>query len=272
MEVFACTFSDPADPPEWSDEHDVRGAAAMRAEVEATKPTMYCAVCACRRCQREMEGGTDQGWVSGFYLTHAFLAPLRADGAQTEECPRAGVTITEHDGVRYCMAARAELDNVEYEDDLGPDSGHPKLAAVLMCTQCRNSLGRGQVPPCSLVRVDVGTVADAWDRLPQRIKDAMRGDLGVARPSAPMGVLGITRKPRYVEAAVLSILVPVWNLVVFRPKWLPGAAMEDSALSFLGHVVAVPSGGHRGLVQLFPMSPSEIGKYITVRDCNLHAR
>ena len=135
--------SEAAVPTPWTFEDAVREAGRFRECIDGLLPECLCAVCG-RRSTRVASNAHSVDAIPSLRL-------LRADGPRDDEFPRSALTTLAVDGVAYCLTAAGVQDGI-----------------ASICDECEGALRRGDVPPCSYVRVDEGPApVDALGPLPE---------------------------------------------------------------------------------------------------------
>lgn len=216
------------DPPatEDSPERQNRMAQRIRTYISQEIKTGICACCS-RRCRKR---DVDQyKWTDVVDL----LTVLRADGEQTDELPRDGLTTWEaddagrktEDGTKYC------LQPVAMRDYIDPAKRVPTgEQGIDLCACCMGALQKSKVPQASLVRVDTGAIPDHL---------------------LPLSMF---------EEALLAIGRPMRYVSVMKPSGNRGG----SQYCYRGHLIAFPNVDVSDVRRSFPLSFSEIPKIMQV--------
>lgn len=183
-------------------------------------PVQLCAVCSTHCRMSEM--------VSTALAFHDLpgVNLLRADGPKTPSTPRHALTTMTIDGVSYCLQPDA-VRSADGETSLG------------VCKQCHGALGKGKVPPGSLVRFDEGP----W-------------------PVGPSGT-GLETMT-LVESAIVAPLRAFRLLLVCRPSGGGPRPPDSLQRAMRGNVVAIPKSTPADLSKIFPCTLQDIPEIILV--------
>ena len=214
----------PAVPTE---EQAMLTAVLFREHFHKHKPVLVCAVCACFCSLADIA----QHKVPLHDVPNRAL--LDASGLRDEAggLPRTALTTVCFDDVHYCVSPGGVV------GVWNPSGGMPLLR---VCAECWAALGRGVVPPRSLVRVDTGP----W-------------------PSDDVGPLPHLTM---VEEALVSPVTVLRRVMVMRPegrRHLP-SNMVKKALT--GHVIVLPGPAPGQLARLLPLTCRDLAENLLVGD------
>jgi hypothetical protein len=70
---------------------------------------------------------------------------------------------------------------------------------------------------------------------------------------------------RMVERLLVSISIPFWRLMLFRPEKGSWSLSEESSKAFVGNVTAYPAAGPASLQRVFPMPLDQMHHHVMVR-------
>ena len=74
-----------------------------------------------------------------------------------------------------------------------------------------------------------------------------------------------------VERLLVSISIPFWRLMLFRPEKGSWSLSEESSKAFVGNVTAYPAAGPASLLRVFPMPLDQMHHHVMVRSPSARA-